>query len=75
MKPTQTSHRSVRSELGAAPLVRRAATIPGVELGRIAWTATVLACLVTVAILLIDGYYGYAEVTFAVAVSAGINLS
>jgi hypothetical protein len=46
-----------------------------VELGRIAWIGTVLACLVTVAILLIDGYYGYAEVTFAVAVSAGINLT
>jgi len=49
--------------------------MPGVELGRIAWSATVLACLVTVAILIIDGYYGYAEVTFAVAVSAGINLT
>ena len=45
-----------------------------VDLGRIAWICTVLACLVTVAILVIDGYYGYAEVTFAVAVSAGINL-
>ena len=33
-----------------------------------------LAFLVTVAILLVEGYYGYAEVTFAVAVSAGINL-
>jgi hypothetical protein len=44
------------------------------DLGRIAWSCTVLACLVTVAILLVDGYYGYAEVTFAVAVSAGINL-
>lgn len=45
-----------------------------VDLGRIAWTCTVLAFLVTVAILLVEGYYGYAEVTFAVAVSAGINL-
>jgi hypothetical protein len=51
------------------------ATMRCVELGRIAWTCTVLAFLVTVAILLIDGYYGYAEVTFAVAVSAGINLT
>jgi hypothetical protein len=54
---------------------RRTATIKLVELGRIAWICTVLACLVTVAILLIDGYYGYAEVTFAVAVSAAINLT
>ncbi len=34
-----------------------------------------LACLITVAILIIDGYYGYAEVTFAVAISAAINLT
>ena len=54
---------------------RRAARIRPVDLGRIAWTCTVLVCLVTVAILLVDGYYGYAEVTFAVAVSAGINLA
>ncbi|HEX5192967.1 MAG TPA: hypothetical protein VFW09_09205 [Solirubrobacteraceae bacterium] len=44
------------------------------DLGRIAWICTVLVSLVTVAILLLDGYYGYAEVTFAVAVSAGINI-
>jgi hypothetical protein len=46
-----------------------------VDLGRIAWLATVLACLVAVFILLLNGYYGYAGVTFAVAVSAAINLS
>ena len=45
-----------------------------VDLGRIAWIGTVFVCLVTVAILLLDGYYGYAEVTFAVAVAAAINL-
>lgn len=45
------------------------------DLARIAWTATVLACLVAVLILLLEGYYGYAGVTFAVAVSAAINLS
>lgn len=44
------------------------------DLGRIAWIATVLVCLVTAAILLLDGYYGYAGVTVAVAVSAFINL-
>jgi hypothetical protein len=48
--------------------------MPYVDLARIAWICTVLACLVTVGILLLDGYYGYAEVTFAVAVSAGINV-
>jgi hypothetical protein len=46
-----------------------------VDLGRIAWLATVLACLIAVLILLLQGYYGYASVTFAVAVSAGINLT
>jgi hypothetical protein len=45
-----------------------------VELGRIAWLATVFACLVTVAILLSQGYYGYAGVTLAVAASAFTNL-
>ena len=44
------------------------------DLGRIAWIATVLVCLVTTAILALDGYYGYAGVTLAVAVSAFINL-
>ncbi len=46
-----------------------------VSLGRIAWLVTVLACLVTAAILLLQGYYGYAGVTFAVALSAAINLT
>ena len=43
-------------------------------MGRIAWLMAVLACLVTVLILVLEGYYGYAGVTFAVAVAAGINL-
>jgi hypothetical protein len=45
-----------------------------VDLGRIAWLVTVGACLVTVLILVVQGYWGYAGVTFAVAVSAAINL-
>ena len=45
------------------------------NLDRIGWLVTVLACLVAVVILLLQGYYGYAGVTFAVAVSAAINLS
>jgi hypothetical protein len=45
-----------------------------VDLGRIAWLVTVLACLIAVLILVLQGYYGYAAVTFAVAVAAGINL-
>ena len=45
-----------------------------VNLGRIAWLVAVVACLVTVLILVLEGYYGYAVVTFAVAAAAGINL-
>jgi hypothetical protein len=46
-----------------------------VNLGRIAWLVTAFSCLVIAAILLLQGYYGYAGVTFAVAVSAAINLT
>jgi hypothetical protein len=45
-----------------------------VNLGRIVWVLTVLACLVAVLILVLEGYYGYAGVTLAVALSAGINI-
>ena len=31
-------------------------------------------CLVAVLILVVQGYFGYAAVTFAVALAAGINL-
>jgi hypothetical protein len=59
-------------------LSRRPRRAPGqnspVNLGRIAWLMAVLACLVTVLVLVLEGYYGYAGVTFAVAVAAGINL-
>jgi hypothetical protein len=45
-----------------------------VDLARFGWLATVLACLLAVVVLLLQGYYGYAGVTFAVALSAAINL-
>ena len=45
-----------------------------VDLGRIAWFGTVVVCLIVVLILVVQGYYGYAGVTFAVAVAAAINL-
>ena len=44
------------------------------DLGRIAWLITALACGVAVLVLLLNGYYGYAGVTLAVAISAAINL-
>lgn len=46
-----------------------------VDLGRIGWLATVVACLIAVVILALQGYYGYAGVTLAVAISAAINLA
>ena len=45
-----------------------------VDLGRIAWLGTVVVCLIVVLILVLQGYYGYAAVTFAVALAAAINL-
>jgi hypothetical protein len=45
-----------------------------VDVARIAWLIVVLACLVAVLILVLQGYVGYAAVTFAVAASAAINL-
>jgi len=45
-----------------------------VEIARIAWLVTVLGCLIAVLILALDGYYGYAGVTLAVAACAAINL-
>jgi hypothetical protein len=45
-----------------------------VDLGRVAWLGTVLGCLVAVLVLVTQGYYGYALVTFAVAIAAAINL-
>lgn len=43
-------------------------------LARIGWLAIVLACLIAVLVLVLQGYLGYAVVTLAVAASAAINL-
>jgi ABC-type Fe3+-siderophore transport system permease subunit len=43
-------------------------------LSRIAWLVTVVACLITAAILLISGYVGYFAIAIAIAISAAINL-
>ena len=45
------------------------------DLARIGWLATVVACLIAIVILVVQGYYGYAGVTLAVAISAAINLT
>jgi hypothetical protein len=58
----------------AEPTIGEADQNTPVDLSRIAWLGTVLACLIAVVILALQGYYGYAAVTLAVAVAAGINL-
>jgi membrane protein YdbS with pleckstrin-like domain len=45
-----------------------------VKLARLSWAVTALVCLLTAVILALNGYYGYAFVTFAVSVAAAINL-
>jgi hypothetical protein len=45
-----------------------------VPLSRVAWLVTVVACLITAALLLVSGYQGYAGVAVAVAAAAAINL-
>jgi hypothetical protein len=45
-----------------------------VDLARVGWLVTVLVCLIAVAILVFQGYFGYAAVTLAVAAAAAINL-
>jgi hypothetical protein len=44
------------------------------SLARLAWTVATIGFAVAGLILLGESYYGYASVTFAVAVAAGINL-
>ena len=41
---------------------------------RIAWLATVAACLITALLLLVSGYDGYAGLAVAVGASAAVNL-
>jgi hypothetical protein len=45
-----------------------------VAVARIAWLVTVLVALLTAFLLLLSGYDGYAGLSFAVGLSAAINL-
>jgi hypothetical protein len=45
-----------------------------VDLARIAWLGTVVVLMVAVLVLILQGYLGYAGVTFAVAACAAVNL-
>lgn len=56
------------------PRIERSGTLSRVPLSRIAWLATVAACLVTALLLLLANYHGYAGLALAVGASAAINL-
>jgi hypothetical protein len=45
-----------------------------VSLSRIAWLATVVICLITGGVLLLDHYRGYPAIALAIAIAAAINL-
>jgi hypothetical protein len=49
-------------------------TIDPMSLSRIAWSATVVACVVGAVVLLVSGYQGYAALSVAVGASAAVNL-
>jgi hypothetical protein len=51
------------------------ATIAAVPAAKIAWSVTVLLCVVAAALLLVNGYVGYFGVVIAVALAAAVNLS
>ncbi len=63
-----TARRRLRGAVGAG------GDNVAVDLARIGWLTVVFVCLVAAAILVLQGYLGYAAVTFAVAASAAINL-
>ncbi len=46
----------------------------GMTLERIAWSAVLLACLITALLLAVSGFLGYAGLTAAVALAAALNL-
>ena len=46
----------------------------GVPLSRISWLVTVGICLIAALLLLLNGYYGYSGVLFAVGLAAAVNL-
>jgi hypothetical protein len=46
-----------------------------VDLARVSWIVTVAVLTITVVVLVVQGYYGYAGVTFAVVLAAAINLT
>ena len=46
----------------------------GMSLSRLGWLLTVLICLITGGILLLEHYRGYPALALAIAIAAAINL-
>ena len=44
------------------------------SLSRIGWLLTVVACLITATVMLLEHYRGYPAVALAVGIAAAINL-
>lgn len=44
------------------------------SIGQISWLTVVILCVISAALLLIEGYLGYSGVVLAVGLSAAINL-
>jgi hypothetical protein len=74
MSPPAISERDRSNSVPSDDDVEPGSDNTAVDLGRLAWLGTVLACLIAVLVLALQGYYGYAGVTLAVAIAAGINL-
>ena len=66
---------ATRARVGDKAAAGRGGDNAVVDLARIGWLVTVAVCLIAVLILALQGYLGYAAVTFAVALSAAINLT
>jgi hypothetical protein len=75
MTDTELTPSSDGAPSGATAAIGTEDQNKAVDLARIGWLATVVACLIAVVILVLQGYFGYAAVTLAVALSAAINLT
>jgi len=73
--PTTGASATASSGSSRRPFITAAGQNARVDLARLGWLGITLVCLIAVLILVLEGYYGYAGVTFAVALSAAINIT
>jgi hypothetical protein len=67
-------HRGTPPRTPATPGILGPGENVRVDYARFGWLAVVFVCAITVLVLAIQGYSGYAGVTLAVALAAAINL-